>query len=301
MTEKTNGRAPQLPLGFVPEPRTVAIDQLLPSRKPPVAVQASKKFEQLLASIEAIGLIEPLTVGPPDASSGQHVLLDGHLRLLAVQILQWTHVPILVATDDEGYTYNARVNRLSTIQETYMLRRAVERGVSSARLAQALSVDVSLIQKKVSQLDGLCPEVLDLLKDQVFATGVGPTLKKMKPTRQIECAELMLAANNFSRSYAQALLLATPAALLVEADKPSKLAGVSKEQMQKMENEMASLRRQYKLVEQTYGQDVLNLVLARGYLAKLLANEAVHRYLRQHHAELLEEFESIVRTESLEA
>ena len=42
--------------------------------------------------------------------------------------------------------------------------------------------------------------------------------------------------------------------------------------MAKMEREMANLQGQYKMVEQTYGQDVLNLVLARGYLAKLLEN-----------------------------
>ena len=42
-----------------------------------------------------------------------------------------------------------------------------------------------------------------------------------------------------------------------------------------MEREMANLQGQYKMVEQTYGQDVLNLVLARGYLAKLLENKQV--------------------------
>jgi hypothetical protein len=40
---------------------------------------------------------------------------------------------------------------------------------------------------------------------------------------------------------------------------------------------MANLQGQYKMVEQTYGQDVLNLVLARGYLAKLLENKQVVR------------------------
>ena len=40
----------------------------------------------------------------------------------------------------------------------------------------------------------------------------------------------------------------------------------------RMEREMANLQGQYRLVEQSYGQDVLNLVLARGYLAKLLEN-----------------------------
>jgi hypothetical protein len=100
----------------------------------------------------------------------------------------------------------------------------------------------------------------------------------------------MVSANNISVAYAEALLVATPAAMLVEGKKPAKLAGVSQEQMARMEREMSNLQDQYKMVEQTYGQDVLNLVLARGYLTKLLENKTVARYLRQRHPEVLEQF-----------
>jgi hypothetical protein len=55
-----------------------------------------------------------------------------------------------VATDDERYTYNNRLNRLSTIQERYMIRRVVERGVSPERLAKALAADVSQIIKNIT-------------------------------------------------------------------------------------------------------------------------------------------------------
>lgn len=71
--------------------------------------------------------------------------------------------------------------------------------------------------------------------------------------------------------------------MLVEGKKPKKRAGVTQEQMSRMEREMANVQGQYKLVEHTYGQDVLNMVLARGYLAKLLENKAVVRYLKQRH------------------
>ncbi len=63
---------------------------------------------------------------------------------------------------------------------------------------------------------------------------------------------------------------------------------------------MSNLQGQYKLVEQTYGQDVLNLVLAKGYLAKLLENESARQYIAQSHPDLMAEFESIVATISLD-
>jgi hypothetical protein len=126
-------------------------------------------------------------------------------------------------------------------------------------------------------------------------------IRKMKPTRHLECVELMISANTMKVAYAEALLAATPAELLVEGKKPRKLSGVSKEQMAKMEREMSNLQVQYKLVEQNYGQDVLSLVLVRGYLLKLLGNAEIAKFLRTKAPEILEQFESLAATTSLDA
>jgi hypothetical protein len=290
----------RLTLGFIPEPLSVSFDQLLPSHKVPEGLLNSRKFKQILSSIDAIGLIEPLTIGKADKQSGQHILLDGHIRLLALQQLGFIDAPCLVATDDETYTYNARINRLSTIQEHFMIRRAVERGVTPARLAKALSVDVANVIKKMNLLDGVCVEAAELLKDQHFSANIGAVLRKLKPVRQVECVDLMMATNNITVPYAQALLAATPSNLLVGGSKPRKLGGATPEQMAKMEREMGNLQGQFKLVEQSYGEDVLNLVLAKAYLVKLLDNDAVIHFLTQRQPEVLVEFESIVQTVSLD-
>jgi len=287
-------------IGFDLEPLTVPVDKILPSRKTPVGVATSRKFMQIRSSIAEIGLIEPLSVGPADSKTGQHILLDGHIRLIALQELNYLEVLCLVATDDESYTYNSRINRLSTIQEHYMIRRAIQRGVTPERLAKALSMDTRTITRKMVLLEGICPEAAELLKDRQFATDISRVLRKMKPTRQVECVELMVSANTITVAYAEAMLVATPAAMLVDGKKPAKLTGLSQEQMAKMEREMSNLQGQYKMVEQTYGQDVLNLVLAKGYLTKLLENKSVARYLRQRQPEVLAEFEAIVQAVSLD-
>jgi hypothetical protein len=287
-------------LGFIPEPLTIPLDRILPSRKIPEGLLGSRKFKQIKSSIDAVGLIEPLIIGQADKTSGLHVLLDGHIRLLLLREMEFTDAPCLVATDDESYTYNNRINRLSTIQEHFMIRRAVERGVTPDRLAKALNLDISNIHKKMNLLDGICAEAAELLKDQHYSANIGSVLRKMKPTRQVECIELMVAANNITVAYAQALLAATPSELLVGEVKTRKLRGVTSEQMAKMEREMGNIQGQYKLIEQTYGQDVLNLVLAKGYLVKLLDNAAVIRYLRQNQPDVLAEFENVVQTVSLD-
>ena len=48
-------------LAFSLDPLTVPLDRLLPSRKMPEGVLTSRKFKQIVASIRAVGLVEPLT------------------------------------------------------------------------------------------------------------------------------------------------------------------------------------------------------------------------------------------------
>lgn len=287
-------------LGFVPEPRLVPIEKVLPSRRAPVGLASSRKYKQIHSSIAEIGLIEPLTVSPIAGAEGTYTLLDGHMRLLAMKDLGVAEAPCLEALDDESYTYNNRLNRLSSIQEHYMIRRALERGVSPDRLARALNIDVSHIRKKMNLMEGICPEVGGLVEDRQFSPELFRVVRKMKPTRQVECVELMISANNLTVAYAEALLAATPADMLVDGKKPRKLSGVTKEQMARMEREMSNLQGQYRLVEQSYGQDVLTLVLVRGYLLKLLGNAEVAKFLRSKAPEILEQFEAVAETTSLE-
>lgn len=287
-------------LGFLPKPLSVLMDNILPSRKIALNLATSPKFKQIVASIREIDLIEPLAVGAVDRRTGQHLLLDGHLRLAALQELGYAEAPCLVATDDEAYTYNNRINRLSTIQEHLMIKRAIDRGVSPERLASALCVDSTHIIKKMGLLNGICTEAAELLKDRQFSVEVSQIVRRMKSTRQIECIELMISANNLTVAYARALLAATIPDMLIDNKSPKKPAGISQEQMARMQREMSNLQGQYKLVEQTYGEDVLNLVLAKGYVTKLLSNKRVVKYLEQHQQDIMEQFVSLSETTSLE-
>ncbi len=287
-------------LGFDPNTIRVPLDNLLPSRKIAIGLLQSRKYLQILASIREVGVIEPLSVIAADAATGTYLLLDGHVRVVAMRDLGYTEANCLIAKDDEGYTYNTRINRVSSIQEHRMIRRAIDRGVSREKVANTLGVDVSLIHKKASLLDGVCDEAIEMLKDRQFSTNVTSVLRRMKPMRQVQCVELMIDCNKFTSDYANALLALTPPDMLVDSAKPRKQTGVTPEQLARMEREMANVQGQYKLVEQNYGQDVLNLVLAQRYLEKLLANKMVARYLRQHQPEVLEQFEKIVATKSLD-
>lgn len=139
-----------------------------------------------------------------------------------------------------------------------------------------------------------------MLKDRIVSPITFETLRRMKPMRQIEAAELMCTAGNFSSSYGKAILAATKQSDLAHPERGKRINGMTLEQMAKMEREMASLQQEFKAVDATYGDDVLVLVIAVGYLSKLIGNRKVERYLAQQHAEILSEFRSVIAVASLD-
>ena len=64
-------------------------------------------------------------------------------------------------------------------------------------------------------------------------------------------------------------MAATPQDQLVDSEKSKTFKGISAQQIAQMETEMANLQREMKLIEDSYGPNHLNLVLARGYLVTL--------------------------------
>ena len=181
-----------------------------------------------------------------------------------------------------------------------MIVRALERGVSEEKLARALNVDMKLIQRRKSLLEGICPETVDLLKDKLVNPATFEVLKKMKPLRQIEAAELMTLVSNYTSSYAKALLAGTKQTDLVRPEKPKRIAGLSPDQMARMEREMAALTQDFRVLESSYGDDVLHLVVASKYVSRLLANSEIRGFMERRYPELLSQFETIVGATSLD-
>jgi ParB-like chromosome segregation protein Spo0J len=303
MASKRGGgpKLPQVSIEASFDDRTVDIDidQIIMTKVLDPKVFKSHKYKQIVASTRAVGIIEPPAVSSAAGMAGRYFLRDGHLRLHALKELGEQTVTCLVASDDESFTYNKHINRIAPIQEHKMIRRAIERGVSEEKLAEALNLDVRRIIEKRDMLEGICPEAVELLKDQFIAPKTFPVLRKMKPVRQIEAVTLMNDAGVYTKSYAMALLAATPKAQLVHPERPKKIKGLDEDQMGRMETEMDSLQREYRLIEDSYGKDVLHLTLAKGYLGTLLNNARIVRYLSQHQPEILRQFQQVADMTSL--
>jgi hypothetical protein len=63
---------------------------------------------------------------------------------------------------------------------------------------------------------------------------------------------------------------------------------------------METVTGDFKAIEASYGEDVLHLVVASGYLNRLISNSAIEDYLERRHPELLVEFRAVVAATSLD-
>jgi hypothetical protein len=286
------GAAGSIKLAFEEASLRIPIDAILPLRSVPATIKKSVKYGQIAASIAEVGIIEPPVVARDAADADRYHLLDGHLRLEIMRERGETHIVCLVATEDEAFTYNKRISRIATIQEHRMILNAVKKGVSEERLARALNVNIAHIRMKRNLLVGICPEAADLLKDRHVPIHVFTELRFMKAVRQVAAVMAMISMNRFSVSYAKSLVASTPDDELV-AGKPRRIPGLTEDQIATMQHESENVDREFRRIEQSYSSDNLDLMLATGYVNRLLGNVRVVRHLAQHHADILSEFQKL--------
>src|ERR1700689_154113 len=269
------------------------LDIIVPQRTITKSQRECDFYRQITASLKHIGLVEPLVVYP--RAPGEYLLLDGHVRLEILKSLGVTEAKCLLSTDDEAYTYNRHVNQIPPIAQHFMLLGALKNGLTEERIAAALDVSIDSIRSKRDLLNGICPEVALILLEKHVSIKVFAILKKMKPVRQIEAAEHMVAGGTFTVPFAKALLAVTKPEMLEEqaaVDKKLQATSIAPRSMLEEQNEF--LLRDLKSVEESYGTDVLTLTVACGYLDRLLTNPKIERYMARNHADILQALQKLL-------
>ena len=277
---------------FRPEVVRIRLQDLVLSKEMPSRARKHPKYRQIAASLASVGMIEPLVVFPTE---GKYRVLDGNKRLDIYIQQKAEYADCILATADEAYNYNRRVNYLSTIGEHQMILRALRHNTAET-IAGALAVDVSTIQRKRNLLDGICSEAIEVLKDRRVSPKAFPVLRKMKPVRQLAAAQMMVASNKYSEKLALALLAGTSDEMLVNLQRSTRSKTLTNDQRARLVAETDSLLQNTKAVEASYGEDALTLSVCCRYMQKLLDNKTLSSYLQAKHASVLAELQSIVES-----
>jgi hypothetical protein len=287
-------------LGFERDCVDVPLDKIHFTIHLPVGIKESVSYRQIRSSVQAIGLVEPVVVALNREQVGTFIVLDGRIRVEALRDLGAQHALCLISTDDEGYTYNKQVNRLSVIQAHRMIVLAAERGASVQQLSEALDVSPGAIRQKFRLLDGICGEAITLLADKPTTYGMFRILKQMKPFRQIDVAQTMINLGNYSIKLATAMLHNTPADQLNE-DAAAKTQPVAPtEALRRLERELAAMQADTRFLEDDYGPASLRLEIIKTHIgACLLENAAVVRWLAHNQPEYLQQLQRLADIKEL--
>ena len=220
-------------------------------------------------------------------AADQYLLLDGHSRLDVLKQLGEAEVRCTIATDDEAYTYNRKVNYVSNVGQHFMILKALENGVPEERLAEALNVNITNIHIRRDLLDGICPEAVRLLRDRKVPMGTFEILRKMKPVRQVEAAEHMVAVSTYSITFAKALLAVTKPEMLVKAIPKPKVSANSVAAQEMLGAETQRLVKDLNAIEESYGKNILALTVCAAYVRKMIGSSLIRDYLSRTRPEVL--------------
>ena len=168
-----------------------------------------------------------------------------------------------------------------------MLIEALDNGLSEKRIAATPRVDIDEIRRKRAMLTGIDPDALKLLHTRKVSAKTFSLLRKMKPLRQLQAAEHMIANSVFSTSFVRALLYATSSDLLVNQSKARKRTGLPEATKAAFAQESDTLLKDLKALEAQLGKEALTLIVFRGYIRRLLRSASTKRYLHRKHRELL--------------
>jgi len=287
-------------LGFERDCIEIPLDKVSFPVALPAGIKESVVYRQICSSIKAIGLVEPIVVVLDREQAGMFTVLDGRMRVEALRDLGVERALCLISTDDEGYTYNKRVNRLSVIQAHRMIVLAAERGVSIQQLVDALNISPSSIRERFRMLDGICNEAVTLLADKPANYGMFRILKKMKPFRQIDVAQAMVNLGNYSIKLATAMLQNTPADQLTDASAVKTESSNPTDALRRLERELAAMQADTKILEEGYGPSSLQLEIIKTHVGTtLLENAAVVRWLAKSQPEYLQQLQRIADIKEL--
>ena len=189
---------------------------------------AEGKIAELAESIKDINLLHPITVSETD---GEYLLLSGHHRLKAVQLLGWSSIPATIHDDDDVIRKSVEIQEnicrqeLTAIQVadhivlwedllTQLGKRAKSgqnrfnrTGLTNADLAARMGMDSRAYQRKKS-IATMHPEVKDILNETPFAFNNGDMIALAKESDVVQLEVAQLLSTGKSSSFKRALGLA---------------------------------------------------------------------------------------------
>jgi len=268
----------------------IPFEQLVPLNVRDINLKSSRGYNRLLATISAVGLIEPLAVYP---ENGHYTILNGYLRYKACEQLKVATIPCIIYQDKEAFTFNRMVNNLSGFQERKMLQKSLEK-IDEKTVAKAFGMTTIWHRLAPTLLKDVHPQIAKAFEDDVISKSCVKEITAVRPERQLEILKEMKAKRNFSLTFLRALVIGTPESKKNPDRMPRKpwIKDPAKRKALVMRlDEAAKQHDFYSTLYRRYSTDLLKMCF---YVRQLITNTSLSAYLEAKHPEILNNFKQII-------
>jgi len=268
----------------------IPMGELVPLNKRDANYKNSRGYRRILATIKAVGLIEPLAVY---RENGHYVILNGYLRYKACEELGADTLPCRIYKDKDAYTFNRMVNHISGFQEMGMLRKSLEK-LDEKIVAEVFGLKSIQYRLAPTLLKQLHPQVAKAYENEILGRNCAQEMISVLPDRQVEILKEMKAKHNYSMSFLRALILGTPdqqknpnrSIRKAWSKDPSK-----RKLLVARLDEAAQQHDFYSSLYRRYSTDLLKMCF---YIRQLLTNSSLAAYLQENKPDIFSNLKSIV-------
>lgn len=265
----------------------IPIIRLKPLRERQVG---SREYDRIVASIKAIGLIEPLIVF---AEGDDYVILDGVQRYKALREMGVEVVPCIIGKQREAFTGNRMVNRVSPVQEHRMIEKSLEE-LDEDTIAAALGIQGITYRLKKTLLKNLHPDVAVAFDQGKLTRACARELTHVKPARQKEILTAMQGYQDFGIAFVKTQILKTPVPLREGRTRKSGPWDRTSQRKGELLKKLTDAEQKHDFYSRLYKQYTIDLLRLAIFARSLLTNTRIRAYLDQRHPDIVQQFESII-------
>jgi ParB family chromosome partitioning protein len=249
-----------------------------------------REYARILASIKAIGLIEPLVIFP---EGEDYLILDGVQRYRALLELGVMVVPCILGKYREAFTGNRMVNRVSPVQENRMIEKSLEE-LDAQTIAAALGISGIGHRLKTTLLKRLHADVAAAFDQGKITRPCARELTHVKLQRQKEILSAMEGYKDYSIAFARTLVLKTPVPLREARRGKNDPWDKSAQRKNSLLKKLGEAEEKHDFYSRLYKQYTVDLLRLAIFARSLLTNSRVREYLDEHHPLIVSRFEGII-------
>lgn len=249
-----------------------------------------REYDRIVASIKAVGLIEPLVVYP---EGDDYVILDGVQCYRALVDLGVEVAPCILGKQREAFTGNRMVNRVSPVQEHRMIEKSLGE-VDEAAIAAALGISGLGHRLKKTLLKQLHPDIAAAFDQGKFNRACAREFTHVKPHRQKEILQAMESYKDYSTTFVRALVVKTPQHQRESRRRKNNPWDRTTQRKNDLLKKLADAEQKHDFYSQLYKQYTVDLLRLAIYARSLLTHARLREHLDKNHPEIVVRFETVI-------